>query len=602
MTTVSIVKFRCSDDVKQLDSILARIQSQNVYSLDVENSPIPQEVATILAFNQGGLLLACIKNKQDLADLMMFLKRDSQILSNCNWKCMVFEDYQPIMLKHALNPLGVSEIYPLKFNPALVQLRIETFLKSFQPSEELPAEAKSDFSPEISWSDPLNSEADIWLMDDLSHCRKVLDSWVISIQGPSTHIGTWEKVATRTWAFKIQESEKDIFGAGRGRWQVEAVAMPKLDWKEKRWIIQGQEIQLYYKIGSEKIYKIYSKDYSLQVSKDSLDAQMKRDLILNSYSDKFVFKSQSKTETVPETKVETLMSKLLELKLVPVEEKISRHTKIRPPQQKILKKAQLYAKRQRTIERRLQTINTANQVTPSSQRGNRLVLRPKPLPLIKTSSELDEILQEMQNSFDASAICEEFRPDENPNLEGLYKSALEQETLHNMDGAIEAHLQCLSIDELFFSSLEHLFFLYDSLKRFEEAYEIGCRIIYNFRLNQKVSCRVIHLVFVLKIYEDILPLSLRIFSVGVPDERLSQHLGSGLFLVGRSYLEQDLPILAFACFDLIAENNDLLGNYVKHVVLTLTQMNRPDDALVYQEFDVQTALTFASNQPSGELF
>ena len=51
MISVSVVKFRCTEDLNQLDSILAQISSQKVFSLDVENSPIPQEVATILAYS-----------------------------------------------------------------------------------------------------------------------------------------------------------------------------------------------------------------------------------------------------------------------------------------------------------------------------------------------------------------------------------------------------------------------------------------------------------------------------------------------------------------------------------------------------------------------
>ncbi len=583
MISVSVVKFRCTDDLKQLDSILAQINSQNVFSLDIENSPIPQEVATILAFNQGGLLLACVRNKQDLADLIMFLKRDSHILSNLKWKCLVFEDYQPNMLQHALSPFGLTDIFPLRFNPAIVKLRIENFLKSFLPTEEIIPERKSESSEGISWTDPLNLEADIWLLEDLSHCRKVLNSWVISIQGPSTHIGTWEKVAPKTWAFKISENEKEIFGVGGGRWLVEAVAMPKLDWQEKRWVIQGQEIQLYYRNGEEKIHKIFSRDGSLQITKDSLHAQMKRDLILNSFSDKFIFKVEAKKEEVPELEVEAALATWLELKLVPIKEEKSKSKKLQPPPQKVLKKNRLQAKRQKTNQRKLQRMNSSNPTKVSSLRGRKVIIRPKPLPLIKSSQELDRILQDVLDSLD-DALPAEYQMIEDPSLESLYKLALEEESQQNFDLAIAAHLQCLTMDELFYDSLEHLFFLYDSLERYEEAYEIGCRIIYNFGLNQKVSCRVIHLVFVLETYDDILPLSVRMLNIGEPDDNLTHYMGTGLFLIGRNYLEQDNSILAFACFDLIAEHNDLLGKYLKYIVLSLLQMNRLDDALVYQDF------------------
>jgi tetratricopeptide (TPR) repeat protein len=591
MISVSVVKFRFPDDVKGLDSIFSDISLQKEFSLDVENSPIPQEVATILAFNQGGLLLACIKNKQDLADLMMFLKRDSKILSSLKWKCIVFEDFQPIMLKHALTPLGVTDIFPLSFNVPVVKLKIESFLKTFLLTENLTDQHEIELQEGVAWVEPLNLEADFWLLEDLSQTRKVLNSWVISIQGPSTQIGFWEKVSAQTWAYKVNVSEQEIFGVGGGKWHVKALVIPKLDWKEKRWIIQGNDVELYYQVGEEKFHKIISKERSLEIAKDSLHAQMKRDFILSSFNEKFIFKVESKTTYTPEIEVETSTAKFLELKLEPVEKKSMKHKKLKPlvksPLRKkftVQRKDRLLSKRQKALERREEKKNSQHPVADSLFRRRKVISRPNPLPMVSSSEELEYILQEMMTSFEDSQWTDEEHQTNEPSLQEFFKRALEEERLQNVDAAITTHLRCLSIDELFYDSLEHLFYLYDQSQRYEEAFEIGSRIIYNFSLNERISCRVIHLVFILQIYDEILPLSLQILSFANLDSKLSHHLGVGLFLIGRNYLDHSDTIRAFACFDLIAVNNHFLGQYLKHVVLCLLELNRLEEAEVYLEF------------------
>lgn len=342
MSQVSVIKFRFSEEIPALESLISELSSEGKFSFEVENSKVSPEVATILTFTEIGIIFACVKDKADLAELMIFLKRDCQKLKNVVWDCVVVGSYDRQLLDLALNPLGISAIYPLEFDPAKVRQKVEDFLadpkvpvqieepSADKPPVTKPATAKPQAVKPASAKTPegfermpaLNLEADIWLLEDPAHCRRTLNTWVINITGPSTKIGTWTKLTPGVWEFKVTESEKEVFGVGAGKWCVHAAAMPKLSWEEKRWTIQGKEVELYYQISDEKHFKIQSVGTALKVAQNSLHAEMKRDLIRESFSDKFVFSSEGAKSSKPKVFDEAEKeAKELEIKLTPPAEK-----------------------------------------------------------------------------------------------------------------------------------------------------------------------------------------------------------------------------------------------------------------------------------------
>lgn len=159
-----------------------------------------------------------------------------------------------------------------------------------------------------------------------------------------------------------------------------------------------------------------------------------------------------------------------------------------------------------------------------------------------------------------------------------------EEKLENLDSAVVYHRRCLAIDENYFESLESLFFILNSRGVYNEAYEFGTRLIKINRISEKISCRVIHLVFILKVYDDILPLFYQLISVPGIQDSLVNHLGVALYLIGKKHFEEGREELAFACFDALVENDDYFVKYVKLAFLGLMELERFDEAQMYMGF------------------
>lgn len=199
--------------------------------------------------------------------------------------------------------------------------------------------------------------------------------------------------------------------------------------------------------------------------------------------------------------------------------------------------------------------------------------------LSQARKELEAGNPETANEILSKAL--EVNPD---SAESCSLMGICQEQLQNTDAAIEYHNRSLGLDEKYSESLENLFFILYRQGDYKQAYELGTRLISEFSVPDKISCKVIHLIFILKVYDDILPIGLRLIADHELEAELIHHLGVGLSLIGKHFMEEGKEELALACFDLLVENSDIFANYMKYIFLRLMELERIKEAEMYMEF------------------
>jgi hypothetical protein len=300
MGTISVIKFLFTKEHKVLDDLLAGYRA-SPEKFEVEECRISQELATILGAAERGVIVAALRSKDDLSQIANFVKKDSKLLGKVSYKFLVIDytrdsNFQQILAKMGildiLNPDVATKALKHKLDllvGALGGARPEAPAPAAKPAAAKAAEKRPE--SRVSWAPPLDLEDDIWLVDQPQSIKSLLATWTIHVTGPSTNIGRWVRHGDDAWCFDVRETEREIFAPSSGKWILRGQKIPEISWEGRYWIFRGSEFELFFEAGAVRKTKLRAGAAGFEVAKNSMNGEIKRSFIEESFRTKYVFKS-----------------------------------------------------------------------------------------------------------------------------------------------------------------------------------------------------------------------------------------------------------------------------------------------------------------------
>lgn len=305
MSSIPVIKFMFRADLKVFNDAL-NIQPH----YEVEDVSSANDLATYLSSTSAGLVIASLKDKNDLIQIATFLKISKKIAKDTVVKLVVLNFSGDKQYEKAIAKLGIQDSIEPGINTKALKFKLDFWMKSLNVQIRNNANAaalktvkaaesnkaavkKISESSALSWLEPLELENDIWILKHENDCKKVLSKWLIRLMGPSPYVGQWVEVKNSHWRFDFKESEKELFISGNGSWFFHGEQRPEFIWKENTWLITGDNFELYFKDESQIVSRLKSKDKNLTICKNSVFAKTKESLIMDSFDKELVFKREA---------------------------------------------------------------------------------------------------------------------------------------------------------------------------------------------------------------------------------------------------------------------------------------------------------------------
>lgn len=305
-SSIPVIKFMFRAELKVMTDAL---NIQPHYELEDVSSA--NDLATYLSTTSAGLVIASLKDKNDLIQIATFLKISKKVAKDTVVKLVVLNFSGDKQYEKAIAKLGIQDLIEPGINTKALKFKIDFWMKSLNVQIRNNASAaalktvkanenakaaenkKTNENPALSWLEPLDLENDVWLTKHDNDVKKVLSKWLIRLIGPSPYVGQWVEVKASHWRFDFKESEKELFISGGGAWFFQGEMRPEFVWKENIWLITGDNFDLYYKDENQIVSRLKSKDKNLTVCKNSLFAKTKEQLIIDSFDKELVFKREA---------------------------------------------------------------------------------------------------------------------------------------------------------------------------------------------------------------------------------------------------------------------------------------------------------------------
>lgn len=304
---IPVIKFLFTGEFRVLNETL---NPQSGYT--VEEFSAVNDLATYLSTEPAGLVIASLKDKNDLVQIATLLKTIKKVAKDTTLKIVVVNFSGDKQFEKATAKLGIQDVVEPAINGKALKFKLDFWMKSLnaqvknnpnansQKNVKTPEAAKAnekkvaDTSTPV-WLEPLELEDDIWLLKNDADCKKVLSKWLIRLLGPSPYVGQWKDVQANIWRFEIKENEKDMYVPGAGHWYFHGDAKPDFVWKENIWLISGDSFDLFYKDGPQVFSRLKCKDKSLSICKNSLFAKTKEQIIIESFDKELVFRKEAQS-------------------------------------------------------------------------------------------------------------------------------------------------------------------------------------------------------------------------------------------------------------------------------------------------------------------
>lgn len=300
--TIPVFKFLFKEDFKVLNEALNLGPG-----FEVEECADSNELSSFVSTVPAGLIVASLKDRNDLVQIATFMKIGKKNAKDAALKIVVFNFSKDRTFEKAIAKLGILDVVEPGINTRALKFKLDFWMKSLtaqvkkneasnpQKVKTLDktnqAEKKSAESG-LNWEAPLDLEGDIWLLRNDNDCKKVLSKWLVRLTGPSPYIGQWTEVNNGLWRFDIRESEKELF-VPEGDWFFSGDQKPDFVWKENVWLISGDNFDLYFKHDSQRVSRLSCKNRSMSVCKNSMFAQTKEQMIIDSFDKELVFKKEA---------------------------------------------------------------------------------------------------------------------------------------------------------------------------------------------------------------------------------------------------------------------------------------------------------------------
>ncbi len=257
------------------------------HKTDVEVHSISGVQAALKFENFTGVFLFKVRNKKDLQDAVIILKKHKQYIQKGYLKpaCILYvknQRVEQILRKYSCRDFVDRGIAPKSFSfkidfwfKGILKLVEKDSRVSFKnnksetgQAEELTKEAIVNSRP------PLEINEDFWLQKAKNQPKKVLGKWIAKIQGPSSFVVSWTEVEgddenENCWKLVARSKAGEDFVFSEGSWYFSGEAKPDFNWKENKWVFTGKYINLFYKAEDRCDYRFYTKNEILYVTKDS---------------------------------------------------------------------------------------------------------------------------------------------------------------------------------------------------------------------------------------------------------------------------------------------------------------------------------------------
>lgn len=301
---IPVIKFLFNDSFKVLNEALNLSPGYTVEEISTAN-----DLSTFLSTEPAALVIASLKNKNDLIQIATFVKLAKKVAKDTAIKIVVINFSGDRTFDKAIAKLGIQDLIETGINTKALKFKLDFWMKSLNaqiknnPNSSAQKTVKSldqnkaqdkKADPTIPvWVEPLDLEDDIWILKSEADAKKVLAKWLIRLLGPSPYIGQWTEVKGGIWRFDIKESEKELYCPNPGAWFFHGDQKPDFVWKENIWMITGDTFELYYKEKEQVYSRLKSKDKVLTMAKNSLFAKTKEPVIIESFDKELVFKKEA---------------------------------------------------------------------------------------------------------------------------------------------------------------------------------------------------------------------------------------------------------------------------------------------------------------------
>lgn len=303
MSSIPIIKFMFAEEWSVLNDALSFAPNY-----ESETYSAAGDLTTALGMAQAGLVIASLRDKNDLIQLATLIKMVKKLSPATFVKVIVVNFSGDKQFEKAVAKLGILDIVEARIQTKALRFKLDFMMKSVnvhlkkmanvqantqvKSVEAAKAQEKKSSDHAPIWTDSLDNENDIWLLKNEADCKKVLTRWLIKMMGPSPYVAQWvESNNPGVWRFDFK-SEMDIFITGNGSWFYKGDQKPDFIWAENSWSFAGSAFDLFYKEGTEVTSRVCLKDKQLTIAKNSDYAKTKEQNIIESFDKDLVFRKE----------------------------------------------------------------------------------------------------------------------------------------------------------------------------------------------------------------------------------------------------------------------------------------------------------------------
>lgn len=302
---IPIIKFLFRSEYQVLNETL---NVKPIYESEEISSA--NDLASYVSTTPAALIITSLKEKEDLLEIATFMKIVKKVAKDSIFKIVVINFSGDKNLEKAIAKLGIQDSVEPGINTRGLKFKIDFWMKSLNvqvknnPGSQL---AKTNNSTDVKgereikvsnlnlpvWEASLELEDDIWILKNDQDCKKILSKWLIRLLGPAPFIGQWVEVKPGIWRFDIKEEEKEMYVPNEGAWYFSGDQKPEFVWKENRWLISGDNFNLFFKNQSQTFSRLSCSNKIFKIAKNSLFANTKETIILESFDKELVFKQEA---------------------------------------------------------------------------------------------------------------------------------------------------------------------------------------------------------------------------------------------------------------------------------------------------------------------
>ena len=320
MSEIVLVKYLFQADWEPLEDVIEANAKDFGDIYEVDND---KEVFQVAKTSAATLIIACVKNKDDLTKVLNFLKLSKKVLKDSNIKISVLNYLQNKNVETAFMKLGCQEVLDPNLKAKPLKFKMDFWKKALavgaakRPGEQNKTvkDGKTDKDggkkevPQIKWGDPLKVVDDMWITKSPQDTKRVLNRWMIKLMGPSPFVAQWVEVDGQKglWQFVFKDGIREDFHMADGDWFFRGEQKPEFVWKENLWLVSGQKMQLFYQEDSTVVARFRTNQENLEISKNSSYGLSREKAIVESFDQEVLVKKgladNSKTSVDADQKI-----------------------------------------------------------------------------------------------------------------------------------------------------------------------------------------------------------------------------------------------------------------------------------------------------------